>query len=126
MSILNKIFKKSKPNIKDLAIKSLYSAIKDYSVWYANHGLYLPPDYATDPGKWTMDLQGIERAFRLLKEESEGRGELYEAKNKWKQFGETDTEKINDLEKEIKKSLKVFGEELLYLTDEGNTGKYDK
>jgi len=115
----NKIFKKKKEinTIRNVAVESLYHIIEDYSNWYAEHGLYLPPDYATDPSKWTTELQKMKRAFQLLYEEIYEEGELFEAKTKWKEYGQEDIEKIKELEKEIIEGMTLFGSQLLYLTD---------
>jgi hypothetical protein len=116
---ISKFFKQEKKVkvIRDVAVKSLYKIIADYSDWYEYKGLHLPPDYATDPSLWTLNLQKIKRAFELLHDEMNGEGELWEAKNKWKNFGEQDTEKIEELNKEIIEGFTEFGKQLFYLTD---------
>jgi len=115
---LDKIFKnKGDSLIRDVAVESLYHMIEDYSTWYADKGLYLPPKYATDPTEWTVVLQKIKRAFKLLYEEMNEEGELWEAKNKWKDYGEKDVEEIKVLEMEIIEGLTLFGEQLFYLID---------
>jgi len=103
--------------IRDVAVDNLYRIVEDYSQWYAEHGIHLPPDYASDPTGWTIALMKMERSFKLLYEEMNGYGELWEAKNGWKKYGAIDIEKINELEREIKEGLSLFGSQLLYLTD---------
>ena len=116
-ALIKGLFKKDLVSIRDIAIENLYLAIEDYSDWYQEHGLYLPPDYYTDPSEWNEILHKIKRSFRLLYEEIHGYGELWEAKNKWDKFGQQDTEKIKDLNQEIKEGLDLFGSQLFYLTD---------
>lgn len=110
-------WQKAKPTIKSTAVKYLHQMVEDYSEWYDDHGLYLPPDYASDPTGWTEALHVVKRAFKLLNDEMNGEGELWEAKHAWEQFGEKDSEKIIELEKEIKAGLTIFGAQLLYLSD---------
>jgi hypothetical protein len=114
-------FKKNNKTIRDIAVKSLCKIISEYSTWYDEHGLCLPPDYASDPSAWTEALHKVKRAFILLNDELHQRGELWEAKNKWKKFGEQDSEKIDELNKEIKEGMMIFGAQLLYLTDYKNS-----
>lgn len=108
---------KKQPTIRDKAVTSLTQMIESYSDWYEEKGLYLPPDYQADPTSWTEALHKVKRAFKMLNDEMDGTGELWEAKNGWSKFGEKDIEKINELEKEIKEGLAIFGQQLLYLTD---------
>lgn len=103
--------------VREAAIKNLSSVVSDYSDWYEQFGIYLPPGYETDPTAWTNVLQKMKRAFQLLAEEMNEEGELWEAKNHWKNFNQVDTEKINDLEREIKEGLTLFGTNLIYMTD---------
>lgn len=103
--------------IRDTTVEELCRLIEDYSDWYEEHGLYLPPDYATDPSGWNEALHKIKRAFRLLYEEIHGEGDLWEARHGWEKYGEKDTERIDELEKEIKEGLALFGAQLFYLTD---------
>lgn len=115
----NGLFKKGDKvdTIRDVAVRALYHIVEDYSDWYEEHGLYLPPDYAADPTRWTEDLHRIKRAFKLLYDELDGEGELYAAKTKWSKYGEVDAEEIKHLEKEINEGLEIFGKQLFYLTD---------
>jgi hypothetical protein len=83
--------------------------------------MYLPPDYAKDPSGWSEALHAMKRAFCLLYEELNKEGELWEAKNKWNEFGEQDTEKIEELNGVIKYGLTLFGKYLFYLTDPKKT-----
>lgn len=103
--------------IRDVAVRSLYRVVADYSDWYQERGLYLPPDYASDPTAWTEDLHKVKRAFELLHDDLNGEGELHAAKTKWAKYGETDVEEIKHLEKEINEGLEIFGKQLFYLTD---------
>jgi hypothetical protein len=118
MNILNFFnFKKQNKTIRDVAVESLCEMISDYSSWYDEHGLYLPPDYEADPTSWTEALHKVKRAFLLLNDELHQHGELWEAKNKWKKYGEQDSEEINRLNKEIEEGLAIFGAQFFYFTD---------
>jgi len=124
MGILEKLIKQEEyTTIRDKAVESLYWSIKDYSDWYEECGIYLPPDYAIDPAGWTEVLHKIKNAFRLLYEEFREEGELWEAKNGWKDYGEQDVDRIEELNKEIEEGLSLFGKYLFYFTDpkKGNT-----
>lgn len=103
--------------IRDVAVSSLTDIINNYTDWYVENGLYLPPDYATDPSSWNEVLRKIQRAFNLLNDEAHQKGELFEAKEEWKKYGEQDTAKIDDLNKEIKQGLEFFGKYLFDLID---------
>lgn len=86
--------------IRDTAVKHLAEIIEDYSLWYEEHGIHLPPEYAHDPTGWTNDLQKVREAFLLLEDEDE--------------------EAIKAKEKEIVEGLTIFGKQLFYLTDPKN------
>ena len=103
--------KKSKAirTIRDATVDSLYHLIDDYSDWYDQEGLYLPPDFATRPSDWCEVLHQIRRAFKLLHDEVAREGELWEARE--------NPEKTKELEEEIKKGFELFGKYLFYLTD---------
>lgn len=117
-STLTELFREKKvETIRDVAVKSLYDVVADYSDFYEEHGFYLPPEYATNPSTWTTNLQKMKRAFELLDEETHGEGELYDAKMKWAKYGEVDAEKVKELEKEIEEGFTLFGKNLFYLTD---------
>lgn len=103
--------------IRDVAVEALSDLVEDYSDWYETQGLYLPPDYAADPGEWNEALHKMKRAFRLLHEELHEEGELWQAKHGWAKYGEKDTQKIEELEADIKEGLTIFGKQLLYLND---------
>lgn len=120
---LKNFLKPKNETIRDKTVKSLFSMIEKYSKWYEDQGLLLPPDYATDPSGWTEELHKINKAFKLLIEDINGKGAYYDAKHKWDSVGERDIEKIEEIEKEIKEGLSVFGKQLLYLTD---TPNYEK
>lgn len=115
--MVTKFLKRQPETMRDKTVKTIFSMIEKYSKWYDEHGLYLPPDYASDPSAWSEALHKMSRAFKLLIQEMNGEGELWEAKNKWKKYGEEDTEKIKELEAEIKEGLSLFGSQLFYLTD---------
>jgi hypothetical protein len=106
--------------IRDVAVEALAPIIEDYSHWYDEHGLYLPPDFATRPTDWCEELHAIKRALNLLKDEKNGEGELWEAKNAWKEYGEHDAEKVEELNKFIDAAFTSIGKQLLYLTDPKN------
>lgn len=106
------------PYIRDLTIRAIYEPLTDFVDWSCEQGLYLPPDYEKDPSGWAETLRHMQRAFRMLYEELDGRGELWEAKNKWKDFGEQDTQKVAELEKDIQEGLSLFGKYLFYLIEE--------
>lgn len=105
------------PTIRERAVKALYKPIHTYVEWAVEQGLYLPPDYAIDPTGWNEVLRKIQRAFRLSYEELEEDGELWKAKTEWKQFGEQDSDKIKELEKEIEEGFTLFGKYMFYLQD---------
>jgi len=108
---------KKQVTIRDIAVQVMTDVISDYSDWYEEKGLYLPPDFATDPAGWTEALHKIKRAFTLLDDEAHQEGELWEAKNRWKEYGEQDAERIKELEHEIQEGLLLFGQNLQYMTD---------
>lgn len=101
-------------NIRDCAVSSLTKIVSDYSDWYDEQGLFLPPDYATDPAGWSEALHKIKRALSLLDDEMRGQGELWDAKTNPNGVNESE---VQDLEKEIKEGLTLLGSQLFYLTD---------
>ena len=122
MSILPKFLKKlfSDPEletVRDIAVARIFDAVNDYSTWYSEKGLFLFPDYAFDPSTWTNVLFKMQRAFRLLHDELYEEGELWDAKHKWDNFGEKDSKKIEELEKEIQEGLALFGKYLFWITE---------
>lgn len=119
VNYLEKVFKKKKSivTVREEAVESICAILEDYSEWYDRQGLYLPPDYATDPSQWSEALHKMKRAFRLLYDEMHEEGELWEAKNKWKKYGEKDEQKVEELEKEVREGLALFGQQLFYLND---------
>lgn len=120
--LLRKVFsedsKEGSKTIRDTAVEALYYAITDYSDWYDEQGLYLPPDYASNPSEWCEVLHQMKRAFRLLFEELHGEGELWAAKSGNGEYTGQDTERVEKLEKEIQEGLALFGKYLYFLTDE--------
>ena len=104
-------------SIRDITVRALYEAITDYSNWYECYGLYLPSSFATDPTGWTEALHKMKRAFQLLYDELHQEGELWDAKQKWVAYGEQDVEQLHDLEKEVTEGIRLFGENLMYMTD---------
>lgn len=117
MNILSPILKKEK-TIRDITIKTLCKRINRYVDWSCEHGLYLPPGFESDPTGWANTLRDIQRAFNLLNDELNEEGELWELKNKWKEFGEEDVEGLGYLNKEVERGLTLFGKYLFYLTDD--------
>lgn len=117
--IILKVFKRNKKviTVREEAVKKLYSIVSDYSDWYAQFGIYLPPDYATKPTDWTIALQKMKRAFELLHDEENEEGDLWEAKNGWKKYGEVDVDRVCEVEKEIMEGFTLFGAYLFYLND---------
>ena len=117
-NFFSKFKKKEKEiTIRDKAVKALCIAVGEYSQWYDEHGLYLPPDYATNPSEWNEVMHKIKRAFRLLYDEMNKEGDLWEVKNKWEKYGQKDVEEIEALEKEIRDGFILFGSQLLYMND---------
>jgi len=116
------MFFTSKKNltIRDQCVHLFADEIAGYSDWYEEKGLKLPPDFAQNPSEWTEVLHKMKRAFQLLKEEKDGEGAYWLAKNKWKEFGiiEQDTEEIEEYEEEIQEGLMLFGKYLFWLTDD--------
>lgn len=125
--LLRKVFsedsKEGSKTIRDTAVEALYYVITDYSDWYDEQGLYLPPDYASNPSEWCEVLHQMKRAFKLLFQELHNEGELWEAKKliypdiNGKYIGQT-TKEVEKLEKEIQEGLALFGKYLYFLTDE--------
>ena len=109
---------KPQPLLRDQIVRFVAPLISDYAEWNSEHGMYLPEDFANDPTAWQVTLFKMKRAFDLLEGELDGEGELWEAKNKWAQFGEQDAGALVDLNKEIKEGLELFGKYLNVLTDE--------
>lgn len=109
---------RSKETIRGTAVRELYPLISKYADWNAEHGMYLPPDFASDPTGWANALRDMQRAFRILKEELEGEGELWEAKNRWKKYGQEDSQEICEIEAQIERGLTLFGKYLYFLTNE--------
>ena len=112
--------KKEEPyrTARDIIVQNISGIINDYVTWHSEHGLFMPPDFATDPTSWLIVLSKMKRSFSLLEEELREEGELWEAKNKWKKFNEQDTEKIEELNAEIVEGLTLFGKYLFYLTED--------
>lgn len=98
--------------IRDKAVRFLAKAVDDYADWACESGLYLPPDYATDPAGWAECLRSMQRAFNLMRDEENGEGELWEARMK------KDDDRVTKLEDEIKRGFENFGKHLFFLTDE--------
>lgn len=111
------INQKTELTLRDTIVTSVFKNIDEYADWYAEAGLLLPPDFATDPTQWTEALRKMQRAFSLVSEEIDGYGELWEAKNKWKEFNEKDAEEIKLLEQEINEGFALFGKYLYYMND---------
>lgn len=119
-------FTKEKPiTIRDACVHLLAQDVIDYSDWYEEHGIKLPPDFATDPSGWTEALHKMKRAFSLLLDEKNGEGELYDAKHEWwlrsdrvNQLIIPDEEKVKKLEREIAEGLALFGKYLFWMTDD--------
>lgn len=103
--------------VRDIAVMSVFEPLDEYIDWACEQGIYLPPGYETDPTGWNEALRKMQRAFRMLHEEQMEEGELYKAKNEWKQFAEQDVDSIKALEKEIQEGLALFGKYLYFLTD---------
>ena len=121
MSHWTNIFKKKAPKVWDLkgeTVSAIASLIQDYSKWYAEHGIYLPPEFEQDPSSWTEVLRKMSRAFELLQGENDPEGELYIAKHKWDSFGEIDSEEVKALEAEIIEGSSLFGRYLYFMKDD--------
>lgn len=106
--MLNKFFKKKPKSIRDIAVNSLYKEIEEYDKWYPEKGMYLPPDYATDPSGWNEVLHQMSRAFKILDDKDNNRGKIWD---------DSDKIKIAKLEEEIKSGLFLFGKYLYWLDD---------
>lgn len=96
--MIKNLFKKAPKSIKDIAIEHLSEAVEEYDSWYSEHGLKLPPDYASDPSGWTEDLHKMAKAFRLLRDKNRAI--------------------TNETEEEIRSGLFLFGKYLYWLDDE--------
>lgn len=95
--------------IREVAIAELYHVVDDYCTWYVEQGLYLPPDYATDPSGWNEVINQIKRAFTLMHDYSAETGELWKAKG--------NEEMTAKLEKEVQEGFTLFGKYLFFLND---------
>ena len=102
-------FRKTSKIIKDVAVESLCKAVIEYDAWYADHGLYLPPDYIIDPTGWTEALHKMARAFKLADDQKNQTGEIW---------NEPDMTKRAELEEEMKGGFFLFGKYLFWLTDQ--------
>ena len=112
------LFRENKiKTLRDLVVWNLSGDVKDYAEWYADHGIYLPEEFSHDPSQWTEVLRKISRAFELRFDEIKGEGELFEARNRWAEFGEVDAEKLKELEQEVQEGFELFGKYLNVLTD---------
>lgn len=97
-----KFFKKEKKSVRDYFASTLMTeVVAEYSEWYDQNGLYLPPDYATRPSEWNEDLHKIVRALELL-DEGGSDGE----------YASTEAEQA-----EIVEGLSILGKQLYYMTD---------
>jgi len=96
--MLENLFRKETRTVRDVAISSLCEVIKDYSEWYDEKGLYLPPNFATDPAGWCEALHKMKEAFMLLRNAE-------------------DMDDIEGYEKDIVEGLTLFGENLMYMND---------
>ena len=114
---LFKIVEKPNPLLRDQIVRFMAPLIDDYALWNSEEGIFLPEAFATDPTGWQQALYKMKRAFNLLNDELDGKGELWEAKNKWAEFGEKDAGALADLNKEIQEGLELFGRFLNELTD---------
>lgn len=104
-------------SMRDITVSLLAEFLEDYAKWYSAHGIHLPPSFETDPTAWTEALRKMARAFNLLNDEQNKEGELWKAKYEWEEYGEKDVAKIEELEKEIKEGLLLFGQNLYFMTD---------
>lgn len=109
--------KKEAFNIKGYVVSRVTPLIDSYVDWYAQRGIFLPPDYATDPTGWTEVLRKIQRAFILADTEDDDDGEIHQAKVKWSTFGQEDPEAIKELYNEIQLGFELFGKYLMHLKD---------
>lgn len=58
-----------------------------YVDWYAEHGIYLPTEFARDPAAWTQILRDIQAGVReLLKDEGVDEKLLYDGIAKYYQY----------------------------------------
>lgn len=108
-NMFKNLFKKPQKTIRDITVESLYKAIVEYDKWYSNCGLYLPPDYASDPSGWTEELHKIARAFKLMDDKNHETGEIW---------NEPDLKKREELENEVRSGFFLFGKYLFWLTDQ--------
>lgn len=104
-------------SLRDITASLLNEFVEDYSDWYERRGIHIPDSYNGDATAYTEDLHKMKRAFRLLAEELEGEGELWDAKHAWEAYGEKDVMKIEELEAEIREGMLLFGKNLYYMTD---------
>ena len=88
------LFKRRPVTIREHCVESMRDIVKDYSDWYEERGLYLPPDFATRPDEWNEELHKMVYAFN-------------EVDNK---FEDEDVKKI-------KEGFESFGKYLYFLND---------
>ncbi len=98
-----KFLKKNKnQSVRDYFASTLMTEkVADYSEWYDQNGLYLPPDYATRPTDWLEDMHKIVRALEKLDEYGE----------------DAEYALTEDEQKEIVEGLTILGKQLFYMTD---------
>lgn len=95
-----KFLKKEKKSVRDYFASTLMTeVVAEYSEWYDQNGLYLPPDYATRPSDWNEDLHKIVKALDLLDDETEGNELSVNSKDA------------------IIEGLSILGKQLYYMTD---------
>ena len=107
-------FKKDKEvkSIAQVFLEEVGPAIIEYSEWYDQNGLHLPPDYGNDPSAWSEALHKIVRAIEILNEKDS-------------EFVLKDGTVINDYSmvythedtEAIREGMAIFAKQILYLTD---------
>lgn len=102
-TITGKSTKKERLNV--YIIKTLQPLIKEYARVEAESGIFLPPDFKTDPARWLETLRAMEYSFDELNKEFSG--EKISCIN--------DEIKLEERAKKIQKGLELFGKYLMDL-----------
>lgn len=112
-AIFNKTTAKDAWNIRDYTIKQIHPLIDEYYLWYRDHGLHLPEEFATDPSSWTTILFKIHRAFAYYLNREE-------PNNMWKdaELSGRKDELWPIYEKDMQEGFELFGKYLLFLQDD--------
>lgn len=118
--MLENIFNKKlkKVNIREETVLSLYEPLKNYSKFNDEHGLYLPPDFATRPADWSEEVHKMVEALGLLYDELHGEGKLYDLTSSPVELTKEEQKRLDDLNAQIQDGLSSLGKQLFFLTEQ--------